>query len=274
MGQIIVNASGSLKDGGTDKDIYINGGEFINYGLVELDGFWLDSGSFTNEGNMLLDSLWTQDISTNSGTIITFDFLHDQLATFQNDGLIEVNNNYSNQGVFLNSSTASLAVSNDASNCNIQGNSSLFDNDGTVCVTGDFINCGADTLTGDGFWFVDGQASNTGDVLENLNMHFNGGAWALNTGNVASTVTIGSDPCYLKIETAQHDWILYPNPAKNSVTFSQAFKYATIYDATGKAVMNASHSNSIDVSSLENGLYLIQIVDEFDLISQQQFVKE
>jgi len=274
MGQIIVNSSGSLTDGGTDKDIYINGGQFINYGLVELDGFWLDSGSFVNEGNMILDSLWTQDISTNNGTISTFDFLHDQLTSFQNNGEITVNNNFSNQGIFNNNTGASLSIANDGSNCNIQGNSALFDNYGIVCITGDFINCGSDTLTGSGFWFVEGQASNTGDVLGNLQMHFNGGSWALNTGNVASSVTIGSDPCFLSLESSELEWSIYPNPANNIVWLSTEFKSATIYDASGKTIMSVSAGKSIDISQLERGVYMIQIVTHNDMLTQQQLIKE
>lgn len=274
MGQIIVNASGSLKDGGTDKDVYINGGDFFNYGLVELDGFWLDSGSFVNEGNMLLDSLWTQDVSSNTGTIITFDFLHDQLASFQNDGSITVNNNYSNQGTFVNAPGSSMSIANDASNCNIQGNSALFDNDGIVCVTGDFINCGSDTLTGDGYWFVDGQASNTGDVLENLQMNFNGGAWALNTGNVASTVTIGSDPCFLSVGSSTMEISLYPNPAEHTVFASEVFKSAQVYDAAGRVVHKVLNSNTIDISTLENGVYIIQLQTLNGSEQQLQLIKE
>jgi hypothetical protein len=48
-GIITVNASVSLSHGGVDKDIYFNGGEFINYGTINLAGFWLDSGNAQNQ---------------------------------------------------------------------------------------------------------------------------------------------------------------------------------------------------------------------------------
>ena len=163
-GTIIVNTTGSLTDGGVDKDIYINGGEFENHGLVDLDGFWLDSGYVINTGTMILDSLWTQDDMDNTGDLTTFDFLHDQFATFTNDADLNVTNNFANQGEFWNNDL--MTVVNDFSNCNIQTSKAAFYTDGILCVQTDFISC--DTLgsgtAGTGTIYIGGASTNTGDI--------------------------------------------------------------------------------------------------------------
>ena len=44
-----------------------------------------------------------------------FDFLHDEGASFTNSNIINVGNNFNNQGSFTNSGSATITVANDAS---------------------------------------------------------------------------------------------------------------------------------------------------------------
>ena len=66
---------------------------------------------------------------------------------------------------------------------------------------------------------------------------------------------------------------IFPNPASDFIEISisgQLDFEANLYDITGKLV-NTTHKNHIDVSALETGIYLIEVVD---LNSNQKIVKK
>ena len=70
---------------------------------------------------------------------------------------------------------------------------------------------------------------------------------------------------------------IYPNPAHSALnvyTNGVFFKEIMIYDAVGKLVIHdKSQSQNIDISSLNNGLYIINILDDNYQISAFKFVK-
>jgi len=53
--------------------------------------------------------------------------------------------------------------------------------------------------------------------------------------------------------------LIYPNPAKNTLTIDGNYISATIYDVFGKVVLTTDYQNTIDVSTLSNGIYSINI---------------
>ena len=58
---------------------------------------------------------------------------------------------------------------------------------------------------------------------------------------------------------------IYPNPCSNvlNIETASATKFmATVYDVAGRQVMAPSHQNSIDVSTLSNGLYILRLQSE------------
>ncbi len=261
-GQIQINASGSLTNS-TDLDIYINGGTFINAGIVSVGEFLLDSGYVNNSGTMTFDSLLTRDNVDNTGDITAYDFAHDQYATFTSDGDITITNNFNNEGdFFLN---GLLEISNDASNCNIQTSNALMQIEGIMCIGNDFINCGTDTLrsAGTGALYIGGFSTNAGEVQGSLTVNDAGGGFDLNTGTIAGTVTMATALCGLGMdESSLSDWTIYPNPAVNSINSSIPDVDYFIYDLTGK-MLAASHSQSglIDIGFLSDGLYALQLMD-------------
>ena len=58
---------------------------------------------------------------------------------------------------------------------------------------------------------------------------------------------------------------IYPNPCSNILNIETASStkfMATVYDVAGRQVMAPSHQNSIDVSTLSNGLYMLHLQSE------------
>jgi hypothetical protein len=58
---------------------------------------------------------------------------------------------------------------------------------------------------------------------------------------------------------------IYPNPCSNVLNIETASStkfMATVYDVAGRQVMAPSHQNSIDVSTLSNGLYMLHLQSE------------
>lgn len=67
---------------------------------------------------------------------------------------------------------------------------------------------------------------------------------------------------------------VYPNPAKNTLNVSSEVSTAAIYNIQGQLMMDAQvNGNSIDISSLPNGLYLVRLSVEGQVIDRK-FVKE
>jgi hypothetical protein len=56
---------------------------------------------------------------------------------------------------------------------------------------------------------------------------------------------------------------VYPNPAKEMIYFEGNYTQlkAVMYDILGKQVINKSITNSIDISHLEKGVYVLQLSD-------------
>ena len=65
----------------------------------------------------------------------------------------------------------------------------------------------------------------------------------------------------------------YPNPATNQITFSQNVKSAVIYTIDGKLMPSKLEIDTIDVSHLSSGIYIVQITDENDSSVSQKLVK-
>lgn len=67
---------------------------------------------------------------------------------------------------------------------------------------------------------------------------------------------------------------LYPNPASSVVrlTASEAIRNAQVFDASGRKVMEGQ-SDTVDVSTLTSGLYLVQITLESGRTTTRKFVK-
>lgn len=75
---------------------------------------------------------------------------------------------------------------------------------------------------------------------------------------------------------AEQQFILYPNPANHIVhvksTSISPFQ-VSIFDIQGRKIASRSNESSIDVSALQNGIYMIQVNNALTSITQK-FIKE
>jgi len=65
---------------------------------------------------------------------------------------------------------------------------------------------------------------------------------------------------------------VYPNPAKDRICIAGDVSKAELYSLQGQLVMSVVNVNTIDVSSLVKGMYIIRITDK--LTNQKSFKLE
>ncbi|MBT4217991.1 MAG: T9SS type A sorting domain-containing protein, partial [Flavobacteriales bacterium] len=106
----------------------------------------------------------------------------------------------------------------------------------------------------------------------------------INGGNESYTVTDGATPPQIILQgtvsgpedfdnftTGNEVWTgidnqemtsisVYPSPAKDKLYVKGKYDYLRIIDLLGKEVLYSRYAESIDVSSLNNGLYLLEII--------------
>lgn len=73
----------------------------------------------------------------------------------------------------------------------------------------------------------------------------------------------------------QNDFFMYPNPVEDLLTIStnQEIKGLEIYSLTGQLLHRIENSNSINVSNLHNGVYIVNVYSK-DKVSSSRFVKK
>jgi surface protein len=69
----------------------------------------------------------------------------------------------------------------------------------------------------------------------------------------------------------QLDILIYPNPSSDTVYIDGNYTQlkVVVYDILGKQVINKSITNSIDISKLEKGVYILQLSDGAKLTTQR-----
>ncbi len=78
------------------------------------------------------------------------------------------------------------------------------------------------------------------------------------------------------INSKAQELSIYPNPTSKNLLISSRFKIKQIriYDLQGKLVLSFKNTvQIIDVSSLNNGLYVLKIIDENNNIQTKKFSK-
>ena len=90
--------------------------------------------------------------------------------------------------------------------------------------------------------------------------------------------TLESYPCsYNEVPTETVlPIVLYPNPVHDHLYISGISSQAiTLYDAQGKVVLTQTdHSNSINMSQLPQGLYLLHIISDMGTVYVQKLIKQ
>ncbi|NEN22843.1 T9SS type A sorting domain-containing protein [Cryomorpha ignava] len=90
---------------------------------------------------------------------------------------------------------------------------------------------------------------------------------------------IGSSPCFtLGTEDIQQDKgsLIYPNPAYDAIRWDGSIKALTIYDITGKVVLQNTqvfNIQSLCVGELNSGFYMVVVEKEKTLFSQKLIIE-
>lgn len=263
-GTITINPSGSLTDNGQDRDIWVDGsGRLINHGDVSVRYFATSQFTYIeNSGNFIgIDSMLTRGVFNNIGSIQVYDYLNDHMSNFANYGSMDIQNNMNNQGNFDNWSTMDIGL--DFSNCNTQSLHGEFTNYGTVCIARNFLNCDGDELNGTGHYYIGDLSSNLGLFSGTFTFHTPTGSMTI-PGTISSGVTVTSGSCALELAANNAiEFKLFPNPTRDVLYISESSIEYRIIDLNGQVILDGITSqNGIDVSSLESGMYIIQLKDK------------
>lgn len=67
---------------------------------------------------------------------------------------------------------------------------------------------------------------------------------------------------------------LYPNPVESTLFLDQEVQKITLTDLTGKVLTTQNNSNQIDMSVFQNGVYLITIETDENVVLHQKLIKQ
>jgi surface protein len=95
--------------------------------------------------------------------------------------------------------------------------------------------------------------------------------------SIDSPLTVSNKPVWGTCPTAsvddqnQLDILIYPNPSSDTVYIDGNYSQlkVVVYDILGKQVINKSITNSIDISKLEKGVYILQLSDGAKVTTQR-----
>ncbi|MFK7787380.1 MAG: T9SS type A sorting domain-containing protein [Crocinitomicaceae bacterium] len=247
---------------------------------LALGDFW-NNGTMTNAGTIFADSLLNTGTFNSTGIIYCLDFGNN--GPFTQSAEFFVESNFYNADDITLASSAVLLVGNDMLTGDSLGGSASIINDGAVSVGNDFLN--TDQLSGSGRYCITNSSTNMGDVTGTLDIcdQSPGGGFDVNLGTVAGTVTFCSSACNVGVEElAATEILIYPNPASESFTieYSEQVKGKLtfeLYNLLGELVLSdilSNTSNLINISSLNSGVYMCKVSDEFGSITTERLVKE
>lgn len=237
-------------------------GTFTNSGSFYVGNF-LNTGTFTNTGHIASDSMGnTGTFNANDGYLTIATFGSTGTFTMANNGFMDVSGNWYNAGDFIIGSGLSLFVGGNAYTGDTLGGTATLTNNGAMAVTGDFAS--SDNVNGSGDICVGNDSYNGGVITGTLDFcDATGNDFDINLGTIAGTVTYCTSGCSLSInEEAASEVSIYPNPASTVlyVEGSTAFETVRFYTTAGSLVKETALSgNSIDLSGMPKGLYLVEL---------------
>lgn len=71
-------------------------------------------------------------------------------------------------------------------------------------------------------------------------------------------------------------WSFFPNPVQNTINIksNMTLKNVSVYSLLGEKIVDIPFKNSVDVSHLPAGIYILQVVDYKGNSSTQKFIKQ
>ncbi|MGB3607980.1 MAG: FG-GAP-like repeat-containing protein [Psychroserpens sp.] len=239
------------------------------------------SHDFDNDGNL--------DIACN-GTIMygngdmTFEDIDPNQLNYKNGSFGDLNNDgfldsYYNETIYMNATTPNnwITINTVGTESNIDG-----------------IGARVELYTDAGIQIRDVRSGEGFEFMSSLNTHFGIGLeTSINTiiiywpSGVIDTVTNPDINTPLEVVEGStlsledylvNDLVIYPNPSKRKLTISGSSDLQdaiyTVFDINGKRIINAKLvDQTVDVSTLETGHYIIRIVSG-NTIKSQKFMKQ
>jgi len=246
-----------------------------------LTGFENVSYDIDNDG--FLDILCNGTILYGKGDL-TFEDADNTQINYKNGSFGDLNNDgfidtYYNGNIFWN-----LTTPNNWITINTVGVQSNIDGIGArvelTTSTGTQIR---DVRSGEGFSFMSTLNTHFGigtdTEIDNITIYWPSGVIDIITDPAINTPLEVVEGATLTLENSfVNDLVIYPNPTKDELNISSTENLQnaiyTIFDINGRRVMNASLTqNTIDVSALNTGNYILRIVSG-NQIKSQKFIKQ
>ena len=84
----------------------------------------------------------------------------------------------------------------------------------------------------------------------------------LMTSNPECQIPVSFSTSVSEPEIVREEIKVFPNPTKGTLFFERAFKDIRVYDLQGKTIMKKAHGNSIDLSAINPGIYILWVSHE------------
>ena len=278
-GSLTIGPNGTLMQTGPG-DLYMDNATTLVNGTLDMRRIAIEGGTATYNGTIQnCDSLWNDNsVVINNGTVTCYDHQVAENGDMTNNGSIHMTNNMNIQGKYTNSASGTLVVDIDFSNANTVGGRAFYINNGDHQIANDFLNATNDTIQGTGTFCIGGLSTNQGKILGTITFTLTGGAFSVNSGFVAPSVNFIDGSCALSIvENKEAAVSLYPNPFSSIINLSglNNISKIEILNLNGQVVNSKSTSTSfIDLSNLENGIYMMRITTSNNKIILKKIVKE
>ena len=257
-----------------------------NYGLVPLTNMNID---VTVNGNVASSTPWTGNLATYATTNVTLPALNG----LANNDMVTINVTQPNGVTDANTSNnatsfyVTTATSNTDLNITVQivtdayGSETTWDikdDNGMVVLSGGPYNnltaAGTTTqpaVTGT----LAAQTCHTFTIYDSygdgINAGYGTGSFMVTDAN-GTVLAMGGqftdedgdafktgDAIVQNINDVSNSISIYPNPAKDVLIINGLFNSVNIYDVSGKLVLTSEYNNNINVSSLADGLYMLEI---------------
>ena len=103
----------------------------------------------------------------------------------------------------------------------------------------------------------------------------------INNPEINTTIHIAEGETFSVEDSFIEDLVIYPNPTKNILILNSSFEIdqsiISVFDMGGRRVLNykvSGNSNSIDVSGLNTGEYILRIITKTQQIGSTKFIKQ
>ena len=142
-----------------------------------------------------------------------------------------------------------------------------------------------DVMSGSGFRYMSSLNTHFGlgvdSSVNSITVYWPSGIVdVINNPNINTTINIVEGETLSLEESFIEDLIIYPNPVKNNLTIESSLNInqsvISVFDMTGKRVINykaKGEVNSVDVTSLSAGQYILRIISIENRIVSTKFIK-